>query len=168
MDRSEEAATADAVYRLSFRVYAGAVDAPLASGDRTYTVDDIRVEAKTAKDGHPFWSKTLLLASDWAIGAHIARDAPEEGFGLFVVNQTHTQPFSWNWFAPEAGDVFRHIKCGARVGALFLQVADGRELAQVAFHDDTPLSYSADLMDRGQRHSHRLVVLKGSVLCIAR
>ena len=156
------------VRRIGFKVIP--VEYPthvLASGERKYTVSDVEVEERTSKEGQQFWSKTLALTAEWAIGAHVTRDAPEDGFGIYVRGVSASRSFSWNWFTPESQGVYRHIKCGARVNAEFRQLGAESELRQMEFIDDTTLTFQADLMHRSQGHSHELIVRKGSILCIS-
>jgi hypothetical protein len=158
----------DVIYRLTFEIRSvGSTANVLTSGERMHAISDVQVEERQSADGTQFWSKTLALTSGWAIGAHISRGSPEEGFGIYARGPSDSRSFSWNWFAPECERVYRHIRCGARVNATFRQVGTVSELARLDFMDDTTVTFKADATNASHHHSHEVLILKGSTLCLS-
>lgn len=136
----------------------------IEGGERRYTPADIYVEERFSKDGKRFWSKYLELSGGWWIGAHIHRERPEEGFGLYLRNEAMERSFSWNWFTSLDDGIYRQIQCGARARVEFLRLEGGSELRLVEFLDDTILTFKSDVRTDPRAHSHELIVRKDSVL----
>ncbi len=75
--------------RVSYTAYVldGASRREVFRGERQYSARDVKTEAKAAKDGSRFWSKSITLEKGFFLGAHVDHDATKSGFGLWLRNE---------------------------------------------------------------------------------
>jgi hypothetical protein len=135
---------------------------PVSAGARQYSVSDVAVVRRIARDGSVFWEKWLPLGdSGFGIGVFLDEAPIREHLGLFVVRPSGRDPFSWENFVAEQGTVFVDDR-GGQLEAAFDAGPGPDHLKSLAFLADTALRYKDDVMT-DERFTHEVVVKKGSV-----
>jgi hypothetical protein len=145
----------------------------LAEGTVDYVPSFDIVVAKVDSADGPWWSKGLPLFDDWFIAARVFAEQEElDGFGLTIGKWSRPRGFSWEWFVRGDNELFVKLQSEkrTRVKATVIIRDDGRrELVAVEFLDDTTLRYLDDMDTRdASEHTHEIVIMKGSVLRLAR
>jgi len=130
----------------------------IASGTKTYSQSDIRVEPNE-NGKRPFRSESLELAGGYRIGASIFREKKINGFGLWA--ERDERSFSWEWFDRPEGNVFKKLQEGGHVRVTFREIEGLQELASITFETDVSLRIQQDGDDDV---TYRILVKKGSVL----
>ena len=153
------------LFELSFEVFALGSDgarALVSAGSRRYSVNEIAVRRRTARDGSIFWEKTLSLAdSGFGLGVFLD-DAPiHDHLGLFVVRPSGRDGFSWENFVAEQGTVFADER-GGQLEAKFDPGPGPEHLRSLSFLSDAALRYKDDIMT-DEQFTHEVVVKRGSV-----
>jgi hypothetical protein len=141
----------------------------LANGVKTYAPErDVVVqEHLRRRDGAVTWSKSLLLSDVFAVAASVRRERRVDGFGLAVRRRGDQNGYSWNWFKRVGGTEFERPRAPGRVSVTLRRESDYEELASVEFLDDVALLYVDDMRKAPGKHSHEVVIRKGSVLRFA-
>jgi hypothetical protein len=141
----------------------------LLNGVKTYAPErDIVIqEHLRRRDGAVMWSKSLLLSPTFAVAASVRRERSVDGFGLAVRRRGDQNGYSWNWFKRVGGTEFERPRVPGRVSVTLRRESDDEELASVEFLDDVALVYVDDMRKAPGKHSHEVVIRKGSVLRFA-
>jgi len=156
---------------LEFSIYrlVGEDQELIASGKRDYSASDVNVREWGSNEGHPSWKKTLDLKDGFNLGIVVIRGNDlTSGFGIWIANDHHPEGFSWEWFEPEYGDVFKKLQGEGYVRATLGQCPDGVEIQSVEFLTDITLRFKDDVsMDPPEHKTHKVVVSQGSVFSFA-
>ena len=157
---------------MQFTVYrlAGEERELIAEGKRDYSVSDIEViKWGRSQKQHPGLKKTLELTEGFRIGIVTYRgDDLTSGFGIWISNDHHPKGFSWEWFEPGNGDIFKKLQGEGYVRATLAQGADGVEIRSVEFLTDVTMRFKEDVRMKPTGHkTHEVVVTQGSVFRFA-
>ena len=140
----------------------------LVNGVRTYApARDIVAREHRNSDDVVAWSKSLRLSGTLSVATNVRRLRRVDGFGLAVYRRGDLNGFSWNWFERGQDGAFQRRKRPGRVSVSSRKIEDGEELEAVEFLDDVALFYLDDMRRAPGKHSHEVVIRKGSVLRFA-
>ena len=135
----------------------------LLHGVRTYSpACDIDVRPLAANA----WNKSLLLDGGFAIEASVYREPTLTGFGI-TIDKPAESGFSWEWFDIETGNVFRKLQGPGRVAVDIAKGPGYEELRSIEFLEDITLRYRDESSEAPGKHTHEVVIAKGSVLRVA-
>jgi hypothetical protein len=140
----------------------------LVNGVRTYTPDrDVVVREHRNFDDVVAWSKSLQLSGTLSVATSVRRLRRVDGFGLAVYQRGDLNGFSWNWFERGRDGVFQRRRRPGRVSVVVRRDDGYEELEAVEFLDDVTLLYLDDVRRAPGKHSHEVVIRRGSVLKFA-
>ena len=130
----------------------------IAEGTIEYSVSDI-----VTKKRKGFISKHLHVAESFNIGASIYRDKDKGGFGLWINKKG--KGFSWEWFVPEEGQLFKKLQERGRVFVTYRERDGLYEIESVKFIEDVSMRLNTlSFIPFLNKKTHRMLVKKGSVL----
>lgn len=130
----------------------------ISEGIIEYSVSDIVVEDRIG-----FTSKHLHVAESFNIGASIYREREKGGFGLWI--NRNGSGFSWEWFTPEDGQVYRKLQEGGRVLVTHREFEGLFEIASIQFLEDVSMRLDTlSFIPFWYKKTHRMLIKKGSVL----
>jgi len=147
-----------AIYRLT-----GDERTLIANGARNYTVSDIDVRKWGCSNGHQAWKRSIQLEAGFSIDILVTRKEHDTGFGLSVENINHPDGFSWEWFEPDNGDIFRKLQGEGYVRVIQTEHKDGVEIHSVEFLSEVTLRFMEDVKEETGKRTHLVVVSQGSV-----
>ena len=151
---------------LSYSIYSikGAKPELMAENTVDYTATDIEVQEWGPHQGHKTWKKSLKLKDGFSIGALVVRLEKPQGFGLWVAQDDYPSGFSWEWFEPDDGDVYKKLQGGGYVRVKLAKFEDGLEIQSVEFLTDVKLRFVEDVKMEPGKKTHEVVVNQGSIL----
>lgn len=138
----------------------------ISNGVRKYTEEDIIIEEKIGKkDNTKFWSKSILLDEQFAVGASIYRRKEHAGLGLWA-KRTDEKGFSWEWFnldkESEERNIYRKLQGSGEIKVTFKEIDDSKEISKIIFNSDIIFRYMGD--PESKSITHLIVIRKGSVM----
>ena len=140
----------------------------LAEDRLDYTAGDIDVQKWRDHEGRPAWKKSLKLKEGFRIGAMVGRLDRPRGFGLWIAQDDSPAGFSWEWFVPDDGNVYKKLQGEGYLRAQFAKSEDGVVLQSVEFLTDVRLRFLEDVMlAPAKKKTHEVVVTQGSILRFA-
>ncbi len=130
----------------------------ISEGTVDYSISDIVVEKRNG-----FTSKYLPVYENFNIGASIYREKEKGGFGLWI--DRNGEGFSWEWFTPEKGNVFKKLQESGRVLVNYRSYDGLYEIESIEFIEDVSMRLDTlDFIPFWFKKTHRMLVKKGSVL----
>lgn len=130
----------------------------ISEGTVVYDISDIVVEERNG-----FTSKYLPVFETFNIGASIFREKEKGGFGLWI--DKNGDGFSWEWFTPEEGNVFKKLQESGRVLVNYHSYEGLYEIESIEFLEDVSMRLDTlYFIPFWFKKTHRMLVKKGSVL----
>src|SRR5262245_38991443 len=151
---------------LNYAIYSLKGDKPdlLAEDRLDYLVSDVEVVKRRDHEGHQNWKKSLRLKEGFSIGALVVRLDKPQGFGLWIQQADHPKGFSWEWFEPDDGNVYKKLQGQGYVRVQFAKSGDGLELRSIEFLTDVKLRFVEDVKMKLGTVTHEVLVTQGSIL----
>jgi hypothetical protein len=147
-----------AIYRLT-----GDERTLIADGARNYTVSDLDVKKWGCMNGRQAWKRAVQLEEGFSISVLVIRKGQDQGFGLSVDNINHPDGFSWEWFEPDNGDIYKKLQGEGYVRVTQAEHEDGVEIQSVEFLSEITLRFMEDVKEETGKRTHLVVVSQGSV-----
>ena len=147
-----------AIYRLT-----GDVRTLIADGARNYTVSHIDVKKWGCSNGRQAWKRAIELGEGFSISVLVVRKDQATGFGLSVESINHPAGFSWEWFEPDNGDVYKKLQGEGYVRVTHAEHESGVEIQSVEFLSEVTLRFMEDVKEETGKKTHVVVVTQGSV-----
>jgi len=130
----------------------------ISEGAVEYSVSDLVVEERIG-----FTSKHLYVAESFNIGASIYRERQKGGFGLWI--DKNGSGFSWEWFTPEDGQVYRKLQESGRVLVTHREYEGLFEIESIEFLEDVSMRLDTlSFIPFWYKKTHRMLIKEGSVL----
>ena len=150
---------------LDFAIYSltGDERTLIADGARNYTVSDVDVKKWGCFNGHQSWKRALELEEGFSVSVLVTRKDPATGFGLSIQNINHPEGFSWEWFEPDNGDIYKKLQGEGYVRVTQAEHEDGVEIQSVEFLSEVTLRFMEDVKEETGKKTHLIVVSQGSV-----
>ena len=130
----------------------------ISEGTIDYSISDIVIEKRNG-----FTSKYLHVSEAFNIGASIYREKEKGGFGLWI--DKNGEGFSWEWFIPEKGQVFKKLQESGRVLVEYRDFDGLYEIESIKFLEDVSMRLDTlSFIPFWYKKTHRMLIKKGSVL----